>query len=169
MQDCLGKPIDWGQLFAAMARHAGGPAGEVTPAREEVGAPSPEARPVSPGPAPEAEAVEVTLIDRAMLDRLRASLPAEAFAGLVRRGIGNAERACERLPTLPAGSEEQVREAHSLKGTSGSFGLKRVSTVAGEIEAAARDGEEVSGLVGRLGEVVVATRGELRGAGLLAD
>ena len=23
MQDCLGKPIDWGRLFAAMARHAG--------------------------------------------------------------------------------------------------------------------------------------------------
>jgi hypothetical protein len=57
-----------------------------------------------------------------MLDRLRATLPAEAFAGLVRRGIENAERACARLPTLPAGSEEQVREAHSLKGTAGTFG-----------------------------------------------
>jgi HPt (histidine-containing phosphotransfer) domain-containing protein len=68
----------------------------------------------------------------------------------VRRGIENAERACARLPALPAGSEEQVREAHSLKGTAGTFGLRRVSAVAGEIEAAARDGGDVSGLVGRL-------------------
>ncbi len=102
-----------------------------------------------------------------MLDRLRASLPAEAFAGFLRRGIGNAERACERLPTLPAGSEELEREAHSLKGTAGTFGLRRVSAVAGEIEAAAREGREVSGLVGRLGEAVAATCEALHRAGLL--
>jgi len=88
---------------------------------------------------------------------------------LVRRGIGNAERACGRLGTLPAGSEELAREAHSLKGTSGSFGLGRISVVAGEIEAAAEAGEDGSGLVERLGEAVGATRAELRAAGLLDD
>jgi hypothetical protein len=31
-----------------------------------------------------------------------------------------------RLGTLPVGSEELAREAHSLKGTSGSFGLRAV-------------------------------------------
>jgi PAS domain S-box-containing protein len=181
MQDCLGKPIDWARLFAAMARHAGG----AGPAREETGAPSPEARPGSssgpgptagpaeaeaggsPGPAPAAEAAETPLLDRGMLDRLGATLPAEAFAGLVRRGIENAERACARLPTLPAGSEEQVREAHSLKGTAGTFGLRRVSAVAGEIEAAALEGGDVSGLVERLAAAVAATRAELRETGLL--
>jgi HPt (histidine-containing phosphotransfer) domain-containing protein len=104
-----------------------------------------------------------------MLDGLASRLPADAFAGLVRRGIGNAERACGRLGTLPVGSEELAREAHSLKGTSGSFGLRRVSAVAGEIEAAAKAGEDVSALVARLKEEVAATRGELRAAGLLDE
>ena len=107
------------------------------------------------------------LVDRALLDGLAARLPAAAFAGFVRRGIGNAERACGRLGTLPAGSEELAREAHSLKGTSGSFGLRRVSVLAAETEAGARDGRDVSGLVERLREVVAATRTELRAAGLL--
>jgi CheY-like chemotaxis protein/HPt (histidine-containing phosphotransfer) domain-containing protein len=172
MRDCLGKPIDWERLFAAMARHAGpavssepGPATGPTEAASEAEAGS------SPGPAPEAEvaAAEAPLLDRGMLDRLGASLPAEAFAGFVRRGIENAERACARLPALPAGSEEQVREAHSLKGTSGTFGLRRVSTVAGEIEAAARDGGDVSELAGRLEAAVAETREALRVAGLLPD
>lgn len=109
----------------------------------------------------------MSLLDRAMLDRLGATLPAEAFAGLVRRGIENAERACGRLGALPAGSEELAREAHSLKGTSGSFGLKRVSVITGEIEAAAGDGGEVSGLVELLAAVVAETREELRGTGLV--
>src|SRR4051794_11847093 len=121
----------------------------------------------SPPAAPAGEAVP--LVDRAMLDALASRLPAAAFAGLVGRGIGNAERACGRLGTLPAGSEELAREAHSLKGTWGSFGRRRVSVVAGEIEAAAKAGEDVAGLVGRLGEVVVATRAELRAAGLLHE
>ena len=107
------------------------------------------------------------LLDRAMLGRLGATLPAEAFAGLVRRGIENAERACARLPTLAAGSEEQVREAHSLKGTAGTFGLRRVSAIAGEVEAAARDGGDVSGLVGRLEAAVATTRDELRQSDLI--
>ncbi len=84
------------------------------------------------------------------------------------RGVGNAERVCERLATLPAGSEELVREAHSLRGTAGTFGLGRISAVAGEIEAAAREGREVAGLVGRLGAAAAATREALREAGLLA-
>jgi len=102
-----------------------------------------------------------------MTDRLGARLPAEAFAGFLRRGIENAERACARLGTLPAGSGEQVREAHSLKGTAGSFGLSRIGAIAGEIEAAAEDGGEVSGLVGRLAAAVAATREELCETGLL--
>ena len=67
------------------------------------------------------------------------------------------------------GSEELAREAHSLKGTSGSFGLKAISAVAGEVEAAAKAREDVSGLVERLGEAVAATRVELRAAGLLDE
>jgi HPt (histidine-containing phosphotransfer) domain-containing protein len=60
-----------------------------------------------------------------------------------------------------------VREAHSLKGTAGTFGLKRIGASAGEIEAAAREGGDVSGLVERLAAAVAATHEALRGAGLL--
>ena len=144
MDGCLTKPVDWGELFAALARHGG-------PGRAAGGGDRLARDRGRPAGAP--------LVDRAMLDGLAVRLPAEAFAGLVRRGIGNAERACGRLGTLPAGSEELAREAHSLKGTSGSFGLRRVSAVAGEIEEAAKAGEDVSGLVARLKEEVAATRG----------
>ena len=90
-----------------------------------------------PPAAREAGGGAESLVDRAMLDGLAAKLPADAFVEFVRRGIENAERACNRLGTLPAGSEEgAIREAHSLKGTWGSLGLKRISAIAGEIEAA---------------------------------
>jgi hypothetical protein len=153
-------------------RRVAGEAGRA-PRRTDVpgdpGTDDPSSAAPAPAPARAPRAGEAALLDRAMLDRLRATLPAEAFAGLVRRGIENAERACARLPALPAGSEEQVREAHSLKGTSGTFGLRRVSAVAGEIEAAAGDGGEVSGLVELLAAVVAETREELRGTGLVPD
>ena len=62
-----------------------------------------------------------------------------------------------------------MREAHSLRGSAGSFGLGRVGALAGEIEAAAPSGGEVSGLVERLAAAVAATREELREAKLLPD
>jgi signal transduction histidine kinase/ActR/RegA family two-component response regulator/HPt (histidine-containing phosphotransfer) domain-containing protein len=168
MQDCLGKPIDWGRLFAAMARHAGpavssgpGPATGPTEAASEA-----EAGGGRPGPP-----------RRSRRRRRRCSTggcstgSARAYRRGVRRlrAAGDRERGAglRAAAVLPAGSEEQVREAHSLKGTSGTFGLRRVSAVAGEIEAAARDGGDVSGLVGRLAAAVAATREALRDAGLL--
>jgi CheY-like chemotaxis protein/HPt (histidine-containing phosphotransfer) domain-containing protein len=179
MDDCLAKPVDWGLLFAALARYGGEGRGstgaassssDVGRAGAEAGAGRPSAAAgdaQGPPPGHDAPAAEAPLLDRGLLDRLGASLPAEAFAGLVRRGIENAERACARLPTLPAGSEEQVREAHSLKGTAGTFGLTRVGAIAGEVEEAARSGHEVSELVGRLAAAVAATREELRAAKLV--
>jgi hypothetical protein len=140
------KPVDWGDLFAAWPATAAGPRRQARRGRSRRG--PPRAGRGGGRPPPEAPAREPPLLDRGLLDRLGATLPAEAFAGLVRRGIENAERACARLPALPAGSEEQVREAHSLKGTAGTFGLRRVSAVAGEIEAAATNGREVSGWSG---------------------
>ena len=58
-----------------------------------------------------------------------------------------------------------MRAAHSLKGTSGSFGLKAISVIAGEIEAAAREGRELARLVEQLDGAVAATREALRQAG----
>ncbi|HEX8374470.1 MAG TPA: ATP-binding protein, partial [Geminicoccaceae bacterium] len=166
------KPVEWGDLFAALARHGGrggdaGTAGGVGEGGAPEEAREPPAGPATPEAPPDAPPADPVLLDRGLLDKLGATLPAEAFAGFVRRGIENAERACARLPALPAGSEEQVREAHSLKGTAGTFGLRRIGAVAGEIEAAALEGEAVSGLVERLAAAVAATRAELREAGLL--
>jgi HPt (histidine-containing phosphotransfer) domain-containing protein len=102
-----------------------------------------------------------------MIDQLEANLPAEAFADFLRRGIETAERACGQLVTLPTGSEELVRAAHSLRGTSGTFGLRQVSVLAGKIEAAALERGAVSDLVEQLAAAVAATRAELREATLL--
>lgn len=173
MDECLGKPIDRGRLFAAMARHTGDSrrdagAGVADAAVREGPAPGAGAGQAPAGPSSPAGAA-VPLVDRAMLEGLAARLQPEAFAGLVRPGLGNAERTCGRLGALPAGSEELVREAHSLRGTSGSFGLRRISALAGEIEAAAQAGEDVSGPVERLGEAVGTTWAELRAAGLLGE
>ena len=40
-----------------------------------------------------------------------------------------------------------AREAHSLKGTAGMFGLVAISAVAAQIEAAARERRDVCGLL----------------------
>jgi hypothetical protein len=49
------------------------------------------------------------------------------------------------------------------------LGLNRISNIAGEIEAVAEEGGQVSGLVDRLEAAVAASRSELRDAQLLAD
>ena len=122
-----------------------------------------------PRPASQAAKIEVPLLDRALIEEMGKRLPEQALAGFMRRGIENAERACRELGSLPVGSEEFLRQAHSLKGTSGSFGLKRIGEIARDIESAAQDGGTVAELVNRLAAVVAATRGELRSAGLLVD
>jgi CheY-like chemotaxis protein len=179
MVACLMKPIDWGELFAALARHGGeglvaaraevaaGSAGSA--AWEEPPAPMLEAgmREVSSRPATRTKTRGGLLVDWSMIDQLEANLPAEAFADFLRRGIETAERACGQLVTLPAGSEELVRAAHSLRGTSGTFGLRQVSVLAGKIEAAALERGAVSDLVEQLATAVAATRAELREATLL--
>ena len=73
-----------------------------------------------------------------------------------------ARRAAGRVGGTRAGGAQP-------EGTSGSFGLRRISALAGEIEAAAQAGEDVSGPVERLGEAVGATWAELRAAGLLGE
>jgi signal transduction histidine kinase/CheY-like chemotaxis protein/HPt (histidine-containing phosphotransfer) domain-containing protein len=151
MDDCLAKPIDWGLLFAALARHG-------RAARAAPGLWGP--------PEPKPGASEEPLIDRVQLKAKGEGVPAQAWAGFLEWVLKDAERACGRLEALPVGSEELVREAHSLKGTTGSFGLRRISSIAAAIEAVARNKGDVSGLVGRLATAVVATRVELSGAGV---
>ena len=102
---------------------------------------------------------EVALLDGARLERLRTDIP-DQLGRLIKDGIADAERACECLRNLPVGSEDIVREAHSLKGSSGMLGMRRVSQLAGDIEAGARDGTPVADLIAELKETVIATRAE---------
>jgi signal transduction histidine kinase/CheY-like chemotaxis protein/HPt (histidine-containing phosphotransfer) domain-containing protein len=160
MDGVLTKPVDWDKLFAVLAyyREAGDGLPAVPPSAARVEQGWPDASVVDE---------EVPLIDREKLEIVRSRLPVTAWQELVQRGIANAERSCARLRTLPAGSEELRREAHSLKGTSGSFGLRQISRMAAAIEAMIHAGQDISTAIEQLEAVVTATRQELQATGLL--
>jgi PAS domain S-box-containing protein len=160
MDDCLAKPVDWGRLFAVLARFGEGLA---RPAEFSAGAEARE-EPLEPSAGD-----GTPLLDRAAIDELVASLPAEVTADLLRRAVADAERSRVLLGRLPAGSAEVLEEAHKLKGVARLFGLTRIGTTAGEVEATARHGGDVSASVDRLAGAVAATRAALRAAGLLAE
>jgi PAS domain S-box-containing protein len=158
MDDCLGKPVDWGRLFAALARLDGGLAGPVAATAEL------EARGEPPGTATDHS--EGSLLDRAALDEVMAGLPAAEGADLLRRVVDDVARSCALLGTLPAGSEEFLEEAHKLRGVARLFGLTEVGEMAAQAEAAARSGGDVAGSVERLARTVAATCAALREAQL---
>ena len=141
MTECLMKPIDWDQLHKAISRYGGD---AQVPASLDVSVPE--------------EVGEAPLVDRQRLGAFRASMSSEQLASWLRRSIGDAERTCERMATLPQGSEDLRREAHSLKGTAGTFGLMRISQIAAGIEEKARDGGGIEPLLADLKDAVAATR-----------
>jgi PAS domain S-box-containing protein len=166
MDSCVTKPIAWPALLAALAEIAAGPAPSATAASNEGARAVPSADAEGrTGSLPGAGADRVPLLDRGVIERLGAGLPAGALADLLRRVIEDAERSWARLRALPAGGEELTAEMHRLGGTAGSFGLTRISTLAAEIEAAARDGLDTPEMGDRLATAVAATRAELRGFG----
>jgi hypothetical protein len=161
--------VIWPELHAMLAAVAPRPDEPVRPGSADLRAGS---APMPSSVAPGAQTggspgADVPLVNRAIIDRLGATLPPALVADFLRRGIENAERACERLGTLSAGAEEVMREAHSLKGTSGSFGLTRICAIASEIETAANEGQDAAESLSCLASAVAATREELRRSGLL--
>jgi HPt (histidine-containing phosphotransfer) domain-containing protein len=141
MDLCLTKPVAWEELAAALAEAAVWSA--LVPQAEGRGEDGP---PLLAGVA---------------------AGPADArLAGLLGKALAEVERGCARLRELPEGSPELAGEAHRLKGAAGLYGLERVGVLAGEVEAAAREGREVAGPVERLAAAVAATREALREAGL---
>ncbi len=161
MDSVLTKPVDWDKLFALLARYS----------RTEPSAGPPLTEPGEQDQAGGSPAIstELSLIDREKLEVIRSRLPAAAWTEFVQRGIVNAERSCEWLKTLPPSSEELRREAHSLKGASGSFGLREISRMAALIEVLVRNEQDISISVERLEAVVTATRKELNEAGFLTQ
>ena len=91
------------------------------------------------------------------------------LASLLGRALEEVERGCARLRELPAGSPEAAAVAHDLKGIAGLYGLKRVSVVAGEVHAAARDGHGTAELVERLAAAAAATREALLASGAVPE
>jgi PAS domain S-box-containing protein len=161
MDLCVTKPVVWPDLFAALASLAGG--GEPAPPPGPAGAPAAgpgAAGPLGEGGAPGEGAAEPPLLDRAMLEGMARSLPAAVFGKLLRRGLDGAEESCGRLAAAAARADGDrlAQEAHRLRGTAGSFGLARVSALAGAIEDRAARGETVHHLLRQLQTVLTATR-----------
>jgi HPt (histidine-containing phosphotransfer) domain-containing protein len=107
------------------------------------------------------------LVDRARLKQLESLVAKERVLTLIKNSIADAERTCDVMARLPAGSDELVRQAHNLSGTSGLLGLRRISRVSLNIEDRTRKGIRVEALVAELREVVTATTRELRALGLM--
>jgi HPt (histidine-containing phosphotransfer) domain-containing protein len=168
MDQCVTKPVVWPELRAVLAKVAAQRGGfESAGTRAACGEP-PKVH-FTDAAVPKPEPIEqASLLDRSVIDRLGAALPAEVVASFLRRGLENAERACERMRTLAPGSEELLREAHSLRGTSGSFGLKGISAVAERIEARVKEGQSVQETLDDLSDAVAATRDALARQGLVS-
>ncbi|MGD9510146.1 MAG: ATP-binding protein, partial [Geminicoccaceae bacterium] len=138
MDRVLGKPIVWPELLSALAALDGRPA-------------------VEPKPEPTDTEADAALLDLAVIDGMAAHLPPEILTQLLQRGMAGAEESCGRLRAVAGDPGALRREAHRLRGTSGSFGLARIAALAGQIE----DGGEavdVVGLLAALEEAMAATR-----------
>jgi two-component system, sensor histidine kinase len=137
MDDCLGKPIQWDQLRAALAR---------------LGGTAPTA------PAPFVAAETAPLIEDRAIDGLRAIMQGAALARLLEQGIAGHEAACARL-LEPASPAQFQREAHGIKGSAATLGLARVSAIAARIEAIApQDADRVPGMARELRQALADSR-----------
>ncbi|MBF0304415.1 MAG: response regulator [Alphaproteobacteria bacterium] len=132
MDDYLAKPVNPEALFAALARHVA--AGDSIVA---VAAP--------------ADRGEPPVFDRRAIDSLVLDLGLADAVEVVRLFSTTLEARCAdmRAETNPDGLG---RQAHDLKSTAGNFGLMALSALAGEIEAACREGrgDEAVALAARL-------------------
>ena len=81
-------------------------------------------------------------IDLDRLDKLRTLVGADAFGRLAENLVADLARRLERLAQLGAAADLAAleREAHTLKGTAGSYGLSGVSALAARLEAACAGG-----------------------------
>ncbi|HWL66844.1 MAG TPA: ATP-binding protein [Geminicoccus sp.] len=138
MNRCLTKPVVWPELFAALAAVA---SGSLAPAGPTA---LPESLPAGMG--------EVALLDTVRLDAMAAGMSAETFERMLARGIAGAEAACARLRALVDDRDALAREAHRLRGTAGTFGLRRVAALAEAIEVLAMAGGDPGLLVDALAE-----------------
>ena len=155
MNAVLAKPIVWPQLLAAIAGlSSGATASPATPI--DASAPSVA--------EPNLVDAELPDLDHKLLDSLAQQLPPETLQRLLRQGLDGASQSCVLLRAALGDPALLRQEAHRLRGTSGSFGLARVSALAGAIEDRAVRGEDVADLLPELERATAAAHASLASA-----
>ncbi|MFZ1429650.1 MAG: ATP-binding protein, partial [Geminicoccaceae bacterium] len=156
MNRVLGKPIVWPELLAAVA--------ELAPS-VAASDPAPEAMsgmdPADPAPsAAQVSFVGMTVpdLDHELIMGMTRQLPPAVLAQLLRQGLEGASRSCAELQDAVGDPARLQWEAHRLRGTAGSFGLARLSALAGSIEDRATRGLDVADLVSELAQATAAAR-----------
>lgn len=113
------------------------------------------------------EAAEVPLIDRTMIEGLRAAL-GPATDALIAKASGVVEERMARIAALAvAPGEDLARLAHEIGGVSAQVGLKRLSAEALSLERLAREGDAAA--VRRAAPALIATARETMDALAEAD
>ncbi len=140
MEDYISKPVQVGELVAALSKCQPRLAMEAQKRSEVVETP--------------ATAVSPEVLDPGALKQLRATLGKQAdrmLPGLIERFYQDVDRLLgEARQALEQGETTDLRRAaHSLKSTSATFGAVALSEVARELEYLARDGvlEGAAGLI----------------------
>jgi HPt (histidine-containing phosphotransfer) domain-containing protein len=107
------------------------------------------------------------LLDDAALQALERLMGHAELAALVQRGLEAYQGYCDRMVAPGANAVDIYREAHKLKGSSGTLGLCAISTLADQIETLCCDSQPVTELVARLRCALASTQAELVLHGLL--
>jgi CheY-like chemotaxis protein len=151
MNRCLVKPIVWNDLFAALGAIAAGTA------PPEDRAPQEAADPV--------DLFEQPLVEQDRIDGMALKIGPEMVRQMLMRGLTGAAESLDRLRGNTGDSDAVAKEAHRLRGTAGTFGLARISALAGAIEQASANGkgsaekeEVLAELIGLLGTILDDTR-----------
>ncbi len=161
MNECLMKPIDWDQLNAAIAQYGSGVDG--APVADEAQAAadpvSGQAGGVSPTP----------LVDMKVVSALRQVAGSQELGNLMDAAMNSYGDYCNAMLDPVNGPKVVRAEAHKLKGSAGTMGLRGISLLAARIERAADEGEETRHLVLELRQTLSDTHRELVEMGLRTD
>jgi CheY-like chemotaxis protein len=168
MNACLPKPIEWRQLDAAIAESGGSGSGDHLGNVGEVGSCS-DAMSLDPPASEDGMQWHVELLDDRTLAGLRQLTGDDQVGELLRIGMRRYDEYCDRMQAPGVTPEAMLRDAHQLKGSSGTLGFATISRLAGLIEDAAGKGETPRELVPALRATMAATREELARRGLLEE
>jgi HPt (histidine-containing phosphotransfer) domain-containing protein len=137
MDDFIAKPIDPNAFVSVITSLL--PLGPQQPATTEPATPS-----------------TIVDVDEDQLDGLARLLPRMKFCAVVESYLTTAKSRLERIQALAAECDylNLGNEAHDLKSTSGSFGARRLQTLAKQLEDAClhRDAEQVAQLTAAIAE-----------------